>query len=244
VQWGFFTSLSYDFHVTTQPEFRRRILLVDGNASFRNSCADVLRRQGYEVLTADDGFGALCILRGATPDVLITELDLPRMSGFELLSIVRTRFPLISVIVVSGEYTPLTTPHEAVCDAFLAKGPNVEFELIQEIESLITESPIRGAKTKSDTAPVWIPRTGTGYILLTCPECLRSFPALEVKPGVADETCVFCGANVPFRMDSGEVPPMPQLSPRLQSTLTRAKARRTVSESRKLRKNIPPEAKT
>lgn len=47
-----------------------------------------LLAEGYEVITATDAFEALNILRGAYPELLITELNLPHMSGFELLQFV------------------------------------------------------------------------------------------------------------------------------------------------------------
>ncbi len=118
--------------------FRRRILVVDGDAAFLQECSNALRREGYEVLTADDGFAALHVLRGAQPDVLISELNLPRMSGFELLSVVRTRFPSISVLAVSGEYTAASLPNEAICDAFVQKGPSTVFEVVENVRQLVT----------------------------------------------------------------------------------------------------------
>ena len=87
----------------------------------------MLRTHDYEVLTATDGFAALLVMRGGRPDVIIAELNLPRMSGFELLSIVRTRFPQVAVVAISDEYTPVTVPHQAICDAFVAKGANLDF---------------------------------------------------------------------------------------------------------------------
>lgn len=104
---------------------------------------------GYEVLTATDGFAALQVLRGGQPDLLVTELNLQRMSGFELLSVVRSRFPGIGVIAVSSEYTAVTVPDEAICDTFLTKGPNLDFELVAEAERLISESPVRGSRPKT-----------------------------------------------------------------------------------------------
>jgi CheY-like chemotaxis protein len=190
----------------------------------------MLREQGYEVLTAQDGFAALCALRGGNPDQLITELNLPRMSGFELLSIVRSRFPQIAVIALSNEFTPVTLPHEAICDSFLAKGPNLLFELIEETRRLISESPLRSTRAKSEVAPVWIPQSKTGYIVLTCPECLRSFSAVQPpKPGPAIESCVCCGANVPFDMSSVEVSPAPP------PASTEDRLHRTQAKSRQLR---------
>lgn len=211
-------------------QFRRRILLVDGDAPFLQTCSNMLHQQGYEVLTAQDGFAALCILRGGHPDLVITELDLPRMSGFELLSVVRSRFPQIAVIALSNEFTPVSVPHEAICDSFLAKGPNLHFELIEETRRLISESPLRGTRAKSEIAPVWIPHSTTGYIVLTCPECLRSFSAVQPpKPGVANETCVCCGAKVPFDMSSVEVSPAPP------PASTEVRLHRAQAQSRQLR---------
>jgi DNA-binding response OmpR family regulator len=114
-----------------QGTFRRRVLLVDGDVAFLQECSNALQTEGYEVLTAEDGFVALHTLRGAKPDVLITELNLPHMSGFELLSVVRTRFPAISVLAISGEYTAASLPNEVICDGFVQKGPSTCFEIVE-----------------------------------------------------------------------------------------------------------------
>jgi CheY-like chemotaxis protein len=217
-------------------QFRRRILLTDGDTAFLQACSKELRRQGYEVLTAEDGFAGLRVLRGAQPDVLVAELNLPRMSGFELLSAVRTRFPAISVIAVSSEYKAVNPPDEAICDVFLQKGPNTVFELIEEVRRLVSESPLRASRVKLDLATVWIPRSTVGYIVLICPDCLRSFSAAEPKSSPANETCVFCGADVRFQMSSVEVAPAPPPeSPKLRSRKLRERGRKAVAHSRKLR---------
>jgi CheY-like chemotaxis protein len=218
--------------------FQRRILLVDSDAEFIQRCSAPLRSHGYEVLTASDGFGALRILRGAHPDLVITELDLQHMSGFELLSVVRTRFPNIAMIVLSSKYTPVTIPHELVCDVFLAKSENLDFELTAEVERLISESPIRGSRPKATLAPVWIPTSDTGYIILTCPECLRSFSAEQPATTPAKESCIFCAADVYFQVSSIAArtsPPSESLL--VRSRQLRAKANETIALSKRLRDN-------
>lgn len=210
--------------------------MVDGDDEFVQRCSEVIRSRGYEVLTARDGFEALKVLRGAQPDLLITELDLQRMSGFELLSVVRSRFPGIAVIALSGEYTGVNVPHEAICDVFLSKGPNLDFELAGEAERLISESPLRGSRPKGTVAPVWIPKTSAGYIILTCPECMRSFSIDRLAAPPRIESCIFCGAEVPFQVSPHEVMnrPSPE-SAASRSRELRAKAREAVARSQKWR---------
>ncbi|HEX9120659.1 MAG TPA: response regulator [Terriglobales bacterium] len=187
-------------------EFRRRVLLVHGEQKFLDECSAELRKRGYEVLLAREGFEALCVLRGAVPEVLISELDLSRMSGFELLSVVRTRFPQVAVIATSGEYTAHSLPIETTADAFVANGPNMIFELMEAVNTAISDSPVRGSKPKSQSASVWIPRSSTGYIILTCPECLRSFSVVQPKAEMdktLQEACISCGARVRFSISTG-----------------------------------------
>jgi CheY-like chemotaxis protein len=226
--------------VRVHDQFRRRILVVDGDTAFLQECANKLLREGYEVLMAEDGFAALHVLRGAQPDVLVTELNLPRMSGFELLSVVRTRFPAISVIAFSSEYTAASVPSEAICDAFLPKGDRKISDLIEQVRNLISESPVRGSRAKSDLAPVWIPRSTVGYLILTCPDCLRSFSAAEPKVSPAEETCIYCGAEARFQMSAVEAAPVPPPdTPVQRAEKVREEAREVVARSRKMRTKPP-----
>jgi CheY-like chemotaxis protein len=69
-----------------------RILVVDDEECIREVFGQLLQREGYEVATAKDGFDALLKLKQFLPDVIISDLNMPRMSGFEFLSVVRRRF--------------------------------------------------------------------------------------------------------------------------------------------------------
>jgi CheY-like chemotaxis protein len=64
----------------------------------------LLEAQGYEVRGAEDGFEGLAALKQSLPDIIISDLQMPNMNGFEFLSVVRRRFPVIPVIVISGEF--------------------------------------------------------------------------------------------------------------------------------------------
>ena len=100
--------------------FNYRILVVDDELSILEMSAMVLQSKGYEVRTATDGFGALVELRRSLPDILISDLSMPNMSGFELLSVVRRRFPHLPVIAISGNYEA-TSPNGTIADAFFSK---------------------------------------------------------------------------------------------------------------------------
>jgi CheY-like chemotaxis protein len=116
---------------------RVRLLLVDDDASIREVSAALLTEDGYEVLTAEDGVQALEVLPGFGPDFVITDLRMPRMSGFELLKIMRERFPGLPVIAVSGEFCDDEMPPDVIADAFIAKGGSYMTKLGTKISELL-----------------------------------------------------------------------------------------------------------
>jgi CheY-like chemotaxis protein len=184
--------------------FNYRVLVVDDDPSVLEISSFVLAKHGYEVRKAKDGFEALVELRRSMPDVIISDLTMPKMSGFELLSVVRRRFPHIPVIAISGEYTG-DIPAGLIADAFLVKGHHNPEELFHKIAELIEQSPIRPHLAKPDRAPVWIPLNEQGYFVVTCTDCLRSFsvPEEELAQGLEmrETTCTFCGVTVRYLAD-------------------------------------------
>ena len=190
--------------------FRHQILLVDDEASVRESLAMLLTSAGYDVGSAKDGFDALLHLKRALPAVIISDLNMPHMSGFEFLSVVRRRFPQIPVIAMSGAYHEgSAVPGAVIADAFYAKGQNHPEALFSTVADLIRTSTAREAAHRNESAPVWIPRNGKDsrgvpYIVLTCTECLRSFPlnvTEEVTPEVRETPCLFCPNVVRYVID-------------------------------------------
>lgn len=80
----------------------KRVLLVDDEPLIRKLIAEYLVAAGCEVQTAVDGLDALAKLDAGLPDLIISDLKMPRMSGLELLDVVHKRFPHIPVIVVNA----------------------------------------------------------------------------------------------------------------------------------------------
>src|SRR3989337_910733 len=99
-----------------------RVLVVDDEAANRELISDILASEGYDVVTAQDGVDALNQLAAPLPDVIISDLRMPRMSGFEFLAAVRQKYPDIPLIAISGEFEGNEVPLGVPADAYLAKG--------------------------------------------------------------------------------------------------------------------------
>lgn len=187
----------------------QQILVVDDEPSIRESLALLLSLAGYEVATAEDGFDALLQIKRSLPDVIVSDLNMPQMSGFEFLSVVRRRFPQIAVVAMSGAYGGGAVPGGIIADAFYAKGCSHPETLFRTVADLIRTSATRALSHRTESAPVWIPRNGNDssgvpYIVVTCTECLRSFPmnvTEEINPEVQETLCLFCPNKVRYIID-------------------------------------------
>src|SRR6266446_10361588 len=180
--------------------FHYHLLIIDDEPLGRELLQSSLSEHGFEVGTAKDGFAALAQMHGALPDLIISDLKMPNMSGFEFLSIARRRFPQIPTIAVSGEFHSPVAPLGVLADAFLVKPFRFE-ELLAKIADLLGDAPPRPA-IKRDRAPVWVPRNGEYYVI-TCTDCLRSFsiPAeksIRLLRELRTLECIFCDAQVRF----------------------------------------------
>jgi CheY-like chemotaxis protein len=122
-----------------------QVLLVDDDASVRDCVARLLSSAGYDVAAAEDGLGALLHLNQATPDVIVSDLDMPRMSGFDLLPVVRRCYPGIVIVAMSGAYTSSDElPPEVVADGFYSKGDHPK-NLFGILAQLLGNTPARSA---------------------------------------------------------------------------------------------------
>jgi chemosensory pili system protein ChpA (sensor histidine kinase/response regulator) len=90
------------------PRAARRVLLVDDSVSVRRFVAQMLEKGGFEVLTANDGAEALERLIDATVDVVVTDLEMPRVNGYELIENLKHRastqdVPIVVLTTRAGE---------------------------------------------------------------------------------------------------------------------------------------------
>ncbi|GAC1363826.1 MAG: hypothetical protein NVSMB3_12330 [Acidobacteriaceae bacterium] len=124
---------------------------------------------------------------------------MPNMNGFEFLSVVRRRFPVIPVIVISGEFSGLNVPESVLADAFFPKGKYTPDELFNKIAELLHELPTRPRIGKPTKAAVWVKNDG-GSFAVTCSECLRTFPVADAASGINEMECDFCSCIIRFEI--------------------------------------------
>jgi len=119
------------------PDRRKTVLIVDHDEAMRESLAGLLRRD-LRVLRAGTGEGALQMMEKEGVDLMVLEANLPGISGFEVLKIVKENFPHVEVVVVSDSqdvelaieatrlgayhYTPKTVDHESLRTLLLHAG--------------------------------------------------------------------------------------------------------------------------
>jgi CheY-like chemotaxis protein len=126
------------------PAARPVILLVEDHQDTRQMYAEFLSAS-FEVLPAADGLEAVEIMRTARPDLLITDLSLPGIDGFELVARIRKdpRLGRIPIICLSGYggHAHEQRAREAGCDRILQKPcmPDALSEIALEVLSGVRE---------------------------------------------------------------------------------------------------------
>ena len=84
------------------------ILLVDDDENVRETSADMLKELGYQVHQAENGQQALELLDQVDFDVMVTDIRMPGMSGFELCDLASTRHQDLKIILMSGYFQSQT----------------------------------------------------------------------------------------------------------------------------------------
>lgn len=223
-------------HKASSQRFPYRILIADDDERLLVELGARLAREGHAVRTARDGFEALTAMRDGVPDLVISELKMPNMSGFELLSVIRRRFPAVAVIAMSGEFSPAAAPN-ILCDRYIQKGQNSRFELVEAVRELLAESPLRGQAAKVGSAPAWIPQSTRGYIVLSCITCLRSFSLMTRNAATGKDTttpCIHCGAEVKYHIDDSVLPVSEEISDLIKASRQRiASSQARISATRR-----------
>jgi two-component system chemotaxis response regulator CheY len=117
------------------------ILIVEDQRGFRRIYRDALESQGYTVLVAEDGEMGLDLVRLHKPSLILLDLGLPRMSGFEVLRKIREDVSLDKVRVVifsvTGEEKDVEKALGMGANGYVLKGGHTPRQIIEVIQGLL-----------------------------------------------------------------------------------------------------------
>jgi len=132
------------------------ILVADDNLGTRVSVTDYLEMSGYSVVTAEDGQEALSMVEAYYPHLIVTDITMPRMDGYELVRKVRQRpiFRLLPVIFLTERATTeeRIRGYQLGCDFYLPK-PFEMHELGAMIRNLLERSQMIQSEWRSHLQP-------------------------------------------------------------------------------------------
>ena len=123
-----------------------KILVVDDEKDVVETLVSRLTREGYEVSSAHDGEEALVQVKEKDPDVILLDLSLPKMNGFEVTREVRNRFkdkwrPII-IISANNELDAVKQCYDLEADHYLTKPCTME-NVLRGIRTMISLIPMR-----------------------------------------------------------------------------------------------------
>jgi two-component system, cell cycle response regulator DivK len=118
-----------------------RCLLIDDDGDSREAYAEYLRGFGYDVTALGDSRGAMADIAVHRPAIVLLDLQMPFIDGFELLRRIKELpGPSLPVIVISACVYAEDRKRTAECDAFLAK-PASPDEVLATIRQLVSAQP-------------------------------------------------------------------------------------------------------
>ncbi|MEN0106709.1 MAG: response regulator, partial [Pseudomonas sp.] len=122
------------------------VMVVDDSVTVRKVTSRLLERNGMNVLTAKDGVDAISLLQEHKPDIMLLDIEMPRMDGFEVANLVRhddnlKDLPIIMITSRTGEKHRERAMNIGVND-YLGK-PYQESLLLETIAKLVAEHPVK-----------------------------------------------------------------------------------------------------
>jgi chemosensory pili system protein ChpA (sensor histidine kinase/response regulator) len=130
-------------------------LVVDDSITVRRVTQRLLERNGMRVLTARDGLDAVTLLQEHTPDIILLDIEMPRMDGYEVAAQVRSdpRLADIPIIMITSRVGEKHRARaiELGVDDYLGK-PYQEAQLLEAIEPLVARRrgrPLTGGRQQA-----------------------------------------------------------------------------------------------
>ena len=120
-----------------------KIVVADDDRMFRKAAETTLRRQGYAVTTASDGEEALQLIRAERPDIIVLDLIMPKLQGFDVLQALKQDSITAAIpVIVLSSLTQEQDKQEALdlgAVAYFNKATCSLGELVKQVETTLTK---------------------------------------------------------------------------------------------------------
>jgi CheY-like chemotaxis protein len=116
------SEVPYEDVAVVEPKREPVVLVVDDEQLVADTLSLIFKRAGFCALTAYDAKGALEIAGAFAPDILVTDVDMPRMNGIELAMTLLERLPECRILLFSG--------HATMADLAVARAAGHDFPLL------------------------------------------------------------------------------------------------------------------
>jgi two-component system, OmpR family, alkaline phosphatase synthesis response regulator PhoP len=120
-----------------------KIIVADDDRMFRKAAETTLRRQGYAVTSASDGEEALQLIRSERPDIIVLDLIMPKIQGFDVLQVLKQDSVTAAIpVIVLSSLTQEQDKQEALDLGAVAYFNKTTFslgELVKQVETTLTK---------------------------------------------------------------------------------------------------------
>jgi len=127
--------------------FKGTILIIEDEEVFSRVYQDLLRNDGYDTLAAEDGESGWQLTRSKKPDLVLLDLNLPKLHGLEVLKNIRGEFTTknipVVILTVFGDPEDIQKGLDLGADDYMVKGFYSPRELLAKIHSVLTHADIQ-----------------------------------------------------------------------------------------------------
>ena len=132
---------------------KKQVLIVDDEPNLRKILAAQLGRDGYDVLTAEDGVQGLAVLRENHIDLVVTDLKMPKMDGMQLLREAVREYPGLPIVMITAHGTIDTAVEALKLGAFDYLTKPFDKEEVRQIAAKALRTQELAAADATDTRP-------------------------------------------------------------------------------------------
>jgi DNA-binding response OmpR family regulator len=156
-----------------------KVLIVEDDANLLETLQYNLRKEGFQVITATDGEQAVSTARREKPDLIILDIMLPKMSGFEVCRILRKEMTVpILMLTAKAEETDKIVGLEIGADDYMTKPFSMK-ELLARVRAMLRRSQMAGLPPAGVPAVI---KTGDLEVDIARHKALLSGTLLELSP--------------------------------------------------------------